>query len=115
MRGMSVLVVDADDAVLTARGVNDVLSAAFEGGAHTVAVAVDRLDPAFFELRSGVAGEIVQKFVNYGMRLVVVGALPEEALESRSFSGFVVEGNRGRGPWFVASLDELAARLATAG
>ena len=34
-------------------------------GAGWVAVPVTRLDPAFFDLRTGVAGEFVQKFVVY--------------------------------------------------
>jgi hypothetical protein len=97
------------------QNLNDVLAAAFEGRAATIAISVDRLDPAFFELRSGVAGEIAQRFVNYGHPIAVVGELPEEARASRSFSGFVREGNRGDGPWFVASVDELAGRLGRVG
>ncbi|MGH2840871.1 MAG: DUF4180 domain-containing protein [Solirubrobacteraceae bacterium] len=31
--------------------------------AEWIAVQVTRLDPAFFDLRTGVAGELVQKFV----------------------------------------------------
>lgn len=110
--GTPVLVVGADDEVVSMRSINDVLAAAFNGGAATIALPVDRLDPDFFELRSGVAGEIAQKVVNYGQRLVIVGELPEPATTSRSFSGFVLEGNRGDRHWFVASLDELGERLA---
>jgi hypothetical protein len=70
-----------------------------------------RLDPEFFDLRSGVAGEIVQRCANYRLRLAVVGELPAAARASRAFSAFALEGNRGDGPWFVMTLDELAERL----
>ena len=49
------------------------------------------------------------------MRLAVIGELPPVALASRSFSGFVREGNGGDGPRFVASLAELGERLAARG
>jgi hypothetical protein len=111
LSGVPVLVLDADDDLVTARSIPQVLADAFNGGAATIAIPVDRLDPEFFELRSGVAGEIAQKVVNYGQRMVVVGQLPELATTSRSFSGFVLEGNRGDRHWFVASLGELAERL----
>ena len=109
--GVQAVVVDGVGPAVGVRGLGDLLTAAFEAGARTIAIATERLDPAFFELRSGVAGEIVQRFANYHLRLAVVGELPVEAAASRSFSGFVLEGNRGDGPWFVATLDALAERL----
>jgi hypothetical protein len=51
------------------------------GDAEWIAVPAGRLDPAFFTLSSGVAGE------------------------------FVRESNRGRQVWFVADAEELARRL----
>ena len=111
LAGHVVLVVDGDGPSVGASQIGDVLTASFEVEAHTVAIAVGRLDPTFFKLRTGVAGELLQKLVQYGRRLVVVGELPADTLASRSFSGFVLEGNRGDGPWFVATLDELADRL----
>jgi hypothetical protein len=79
-------------------------------GAEWIAVPVARLDPAFFDLRSGVAGEIVQKFVNYRARLAVVGDISAFVAESDALRDFVRESNRGRDVWFVADADELAQR-----
>lgn len=112
LAGVAVLVVDGDGPVVGVQTVANLLQGAMEAGARTVAIAVGRLDPEFFELRSGIAGEMVQRFANYRCRLVVVGELPGEARDSRSFSGLVREGNRGDGPWFVMTLDGLAERLA---
>jgi len=53
----------------------------------------------------------IDAFGGEAVLLVVVGELPAVARASRSFTGFVVEGNRGQGPWFVASFAELLARL----
>ena len=50
----------------------DLIGAAFLG-AEVVAVPASRLDDDFFSLGTRFAGEIMQKFVNYRLRLVVVG------------------------------------------
>jgi hypothetical protein len=44
-----------------------------------VIIPAQRLDPDFFRLRTGVAGEFVQKFVTYRLRLAVVGNVSEQA------------------------------------
>jgi|HigsolmetaAR202D_1030399.scaffolds.fasta_scaffold01395_15 hypothetical protein len=36
------------------------------------------LSPEFFILRSGLAGEVMQKFVNYGIPLAIIVASPED-------------------------------------
>ena len=87
----------------------DLIAAALETGATTVAVPVERLDPAFFDLRSGVAGELVQKAVNYGLGFAIVGLLPESATASSSFMAFVREANRGTQIRFVDSVEALGA------
>ena len=84
------------------------------GRADLVAVPVARVAPAFFDLRSGVAGEVVQKFVNYRVRLVVVGDIGEHVAASTALRDFVREANRGRQTWFVADRGELEARLGAA-
>ena len=81
------------------------------GEAEWIAVPAARLDPAFFTLSSGVAGEFVQKFANYGLRLAVVGDISDALGRSAALRDFVGESNRGRQVWFVADADELARRL----
>jgi hypothetical protein len=90
----------------------DAIEAMYSAEADWIAIPVARLDPAFFDLSSGVAGEFVQKFVNYGRRLAVVGDI---AADSQALRDFVRECNRGRQVWFVADADELAQRLADQG
>jgi hypothetical protein len=92
----------------------DVVGQAFGEEAEIVAVPVARLTPEFVRLASGVAGAIVQKFVNYRLRLVVVGPLEQHGPPSGPVADWVREANRGRELWFVADLDELDARLSGA-
>ena len=46
--------------------------ASFEG-AQSVVLQKEQLAPAFFELRTGLAGAILQKFSNYRMKLAICG------------------------------------------
>ncbi len=97
---------------LNAAGVLDLLVDASAADATTVAVPCARLDPGFFDLRTGVAGEIVQKFATYRMRLAIIGPLPRQARSSDAFVAFVREANRGSQTWFMETTDELQERLA---
>jgi hypothetical protein len=88
----------------------EVLGNAF-GRAEVVALPVERLDPAFFELRTGVAGEVMQKFVNYRTRLAIVGDISAHVAGSEALAALVRESNRGRQIWFVEDLDGLDEHL----
>ena len=110
--GGVVLVCDAGGPpVATVQDGLDLIGAAFSQ-ADVVAVPAARFDDAFFQLGTGLAGEIMQKFVNYHVRLVVVGDLSRHLERSAALRALVHESNRGRHIWFVDDLDELKARLA---
>jgi hypothetical protein len=89
----------------------DLIGGAFSR-ADIVAVPAGRFDDEFFRLRSGLAGEVMQKFVNYRIRLVIVGDISAHVADSTALRDLVTESNRGRQIWFVADLAELDARLA---
>jgi hypothetical protein len=90
----------------------DLIADAFDRHATTIVLPLARLDPRFFVLRSGVAGEVVQKFANYRVRLVVLGDITEHLERGTAFRDFVGESNRNTLLWFVADESELDARLA---
>ena len=59
------------DPISTPDDASDLVGAAWSHQANLVAVPVERLDPEFFRLSTGIAGEITQKLVNYRLRLAV--------------------------------------------
>jgi len=63
---------------------------------------------------SGVLGELTQKFVNYRIRLVVLGDVTEYTEKSEAFRDYVRETNAGDQVWFVADEADFAARLVSA-
>ena len=88
-----------------------IAAAHYEHQAEWVALRAELLGDEFFELRSGRAGAIAQKFVDYHMRLAVVGDIADKVATSTSLADWVRETNRGRSLWFVPDLDALADRL----
>jgi len=90
----------------------DLIGASFEHRASFVALPVARFDPDFFDLRTRSLGEFIQKFVTYRRCLAFVGDISRYLEASTSFRAFVREANEGEHVWFVADLDELAARIA---
>jgi hypothetical protein len=104
----------ADDgpAIANDRDAVGLIADAIGHHASTIVIPVARLSPAFFELRTRIAGDIIQKFVNYRQRLVILGDVSKHVGESVSFHDFVREANSGNHLWFVADQVALAERLA---
>jgi hypothetical protein len=90
----------------------EMISAARSARAEIVAVSVKRLGDEFFNLRNGIAGETLQKFVTYQLRIAIVGDITSLSAASKALHDFVIECNRGSTVWFVSSLEELKQRLA---
>lgn len=78
----------------------DLIGEAMFAGATMIALPVRRLGAAFFQLRTGLAGEIAQKAVNYRLKLAVIGDISEHLAASSALRDWVREANRGREIWF---------------
>lgn len=72
----------------------DLVGEAFAADATVVIVPSSRLPDEFFRLRTGFAGEVMQKFQNYGRRLMVVGDISAHVAQSTALHDFVGETNR---------------------
>ncbi|WP_173079631.1 DUF4180 domain-containing protein [Phytohabitans rumicis] len=94
------------------RDAMELVAAAFEHDAEFLVVPAERLAPEFFTLSSGVAGEFLQKLVNYRLRLAVIGDISAHVAASNALRDFVRETNRGRQAWFLETRADLATRLA---
>lgn len=69
-----------------------------------VIINKSNITPAFFDLKNGIAGEILQKFSNYRFRLAIVGDFSK--YKSKSLNDFIFESNKGRQINFVPSQSE---------
>ena len=67
------------------------------------------LAPAFFDLKTGLAGDVLQKFSNYRMRLAIVGDFSR--FSSKSLGDFISESNQVRRITFVPTINEALVQL----
>ena len=112
IEGWRCVVFDGERVAGSSEDARGLVEAALSERASVVVVPVDALDAAFFELRSGVLGEVAQKLVNYRLTLAVVGDVSGYAAASAAFRDFVVECERGRDVLFVEDMRALERRLA---
>ena len=112
MHGIQVLVCAPEGEKLKSeREAVDLIGEALQQGASVVLVPVERLEEDFFQLKTGLAGHIMQKFVTYRRRLVILGDISGRVAQSRALRDFVYETNRGTQVWFLGDLEELNERL----
>ncbi len=62
---------------------------------------------------SGIAGEILQKFINYHAKLAIIGDF--SGYTSKPLKDFIYESNNGKDVFFVGSEQEAVERLTQAG
>lgn len=67
------------------------------------------ITPEFFNLKTGIAGEILQKFSNYRLRLAIVGDFSR--FESKSIRDFIFESNKTKHINFAKDLAEALEKL----
>lgn len=64
-----------------------------ESGAGSLLLDRSSMPAAFFDLSTGVAGALVQRLTNYGIRMAAV--VPDRASHSRAFQQFAAEADHG--------------------
>ena len=68
------------------------------------------ITPQFFDLKTGIAGEILQKFAQYRIPLAIVGDFSKYT--SNSLRDFIFESNKGKFISFVSTREEAIKILA---
>lgn len=85
----------------------------YETGANRIALPKSAVAEEFFKLGTGLAGEVLQKFINYGVKLALIGDYAQYT--SKPLRDFIRESNRGRDIFFVPDEETAVARLSAAG
>jgi hypothetical protein len=110
--GRRLLVVEAEGPCLAADPhLSDLIGEAFSANVQIVALPLTRLGPDFLDLKTGVAGHVLQKLVNYRFRIAILGDTTAAVEKSGSLRDFIRESNRGDTVWFVEDLAALGAKI----
>ena len=92
----------------------DLIGEAFGADTEWILIPSGRLSEGFYDLKTGLAGEFLQKLTNYRLKVAIVGDLETRLSRSEALSAFVRESNAGRAVWFLPGADALFERLRSA-
>lgn len=81
----------------------------YEFECEAVIVEKAALTEEFFDLSTRLAGEIAQKYVNYGLRLAIIGDFSNYT--SKALHDFIYECNKGKDLYFVPNKNEALKML----
>jgi hypothetical protein len=110
--GVTLLLCAADGTKLgSGHDAVELIGAALQHRVDVVVVPAARSTTGSSRWAPGVAGAIVQKFVNYRLQLAIVGDITLHLNGSSALHDFVRESNRGRQLWFVTDTAQLDTRL----
>lgn len=84
----------------------------YETGCSRLAINKEAIVEDFFILSRGLAGEVLQKFVNYGVKLAIYGDYSRYT--SKPLKDFIHESNNGCDVFFVANAHAAIERLSRA-
>lgn len=78
-------------------------------GSDKIILNEENITAEFFDLKTGIAGEILQKFSTYGMKLAIVGDFSK--YPGKSLRDFIYESNKIGRICFVGSKEEAVKSL----
>lgn len=90
----------------------DIMAEASNLGAKGIIIFEYNLHEDFFNLRTGFAGDILQKFSQYLMKVAIIGSF--EKYENKSLQAFIRESNRGNQVFFVGGIENALSRISDA-
>ncbi len=85
------------------------MSAKYDIGTKNIVINKELVAEDFFILSRGLAGEILQKYVNYGGRIAIYGDYSHYT--SKPLKDFIYESNKGKDVFFVSSQQEAVHML----
>ena len=104
-------VVESSEHIVTDRqsALDLMMTVKAETGCERMAVNKEAITEDFFILSTGLAGEILQMFVNYRVKFAVFGDFSDYT--SKPLKDFIYESNQGHNVFFVQTADKALDML----
>lgn len=81
----------------------------YDTGSNRIVIDKSLISESFFDLKTRLAGEILQKFINYRVKIAIVGDF--SAYPSQSLRDFIYECNNGKDIFFLPTEQEAIDKL----
>jgi hypothetical protein len=102
-------VVEIIDNNVIIKKADDVLDLFCIDGCLAIIVKKENIIDDFFDLSTRIAGEILQKFSTYDMRMAIVGDF--ENIKSKSLNDFICESNKIKRIIFVKTVEDALEKF----
>lgn len=109
--GIDIAVISGDELVIvdTQSALDLEMTVKYETGAERIVIDKDVICGDFFVLSTGMAGEILQKFTNYHVKVAVYGDYSHYT--SKPLKDLIYESNHGKDFFFVSTKEEAVQKL----
>jgi hypothetical protein len=108
--GIKIAEIITNDIILTTTEDGlDLLGNLYYQGFDKIMIHEKNITPDFFDLKTKIAGDILQKFAQYRMPLAIVGDFSK--FDSKNLRDFIFESNKGKQINFVTSQSEAINAL----
>ena len=87
------------------------MTVCYETGTKNIAISKNLFADRFFILSSGLAGEILQKFINYHVKAAIFGDFSHYT--SKPLHDFIYESNQGKDVFFLDTREAAIEKLAS--
>jgi hypothetical protein len=106
---MTAEITDASFKINLTQDAIDLIAETSSNNCNRIIIREANLHKDFFNLKTGLAGDILQKFSNYGVRLAIIGDF--DKYNSKSLRDFIRECNRGKLIYFTDNHASAISRL----
>lgn len=103
VRSSEVLITDVQSAL------DFMTTVGYDTGCNRIILSKSAICEDFFHLSTKLAGEILQKFINYHVKIAIVGDF--SAYTSKSFKDFIYESNNGKDIFFLPGEEQAIEKL----
>ena len=113
-KNSSVAYIQSEDVLITdAQSALDLMMTVhYDKDCSAIVLDKEAFSEEFFRLSSGIAGDVLQKFVNYRTKLAIIGDF--SGYTSKPLHDFIYECNNGNHIFFVNNVEQAVAKLDSA-
>ena len=112
---IEVAVISSDQLLITdvQSALDLIMTVKYETGCTNIAINKEAIVNDFFVLSTCLAGEILQKFINYGVRFAIYGDFSKYT--SKPLNDFMYESNQGKDIYFQPTVSLAVDKLSEQG
>lgn len=106
-----IAIVNSDEIMIkdVQSAIDFIMTIKYETNCNKIALNKEAIVEDFFILSKGLAGEILQKFINYQTKFAIYGDFSKYT--SKPLKDFIYESNNGKDIFFVNTEDEVIDKL----